>query len=400
MERKIFKKPTLFVLFAYIVIFITTTSTGLNRAGLVAVLGCGALYFLVNDLSFKSTVFFRSMFIYGIMLLYSRMYTIAPASKVDEVFSGYLSMFIVITVITMVVDDENDVNFLLKAFAVAGLAQFIYMLSVYGTDIITVVSQSDEGIRIGDEVSNANSVGMSFAISYLISLHFFLTEKMAIYKRAFFVVLIVIGFIFGLLSGSRKALIMLLAGSFAILYFKNSGKNVLKTLGGVLLAGIAVYALFYLVSSNALFETVYDRFTTLIDGLSGKTELDYSSEARFYMIETGWNVFKQSPIIGKGIYASYNYFETYSHNNFIEILMNTGMVGFLIFYYPYIVGVKTFLTMDKSAKLYPVMLTLFAWILIGGYGMVTYYSKDTMSLMALVCLWLSIQGGQKHEKIA
>jgi len=398
MEQKKLKQTTLYALFIYIVIFSTTTLPALNRAALAIVLGCGGLYCIMNGFTIKTTVFLRSMLLYGVMLMFAKLYTTAPASEVDIVFNGYISMIIVISVITLVVDDENDIKFLLKAFAVTGLAQCIYMLSVYGIDTIYVISQGGERIRIGDEVSNSNTVGISFAISYIISLHFFLNEKMPFYKKILYIILIVVGFVFGLLSASRKALILLLVGSFAILYLKNSGKNIVKSILGILLASIVVYILYDLISSHSMFETVNDRFTALVEGLQGKSKLDHSSDQRFYMIETGWNAFKESPFFGKGLYASFNYFETYSHNNFIEILMNTGVVGFLIFYYPYIVGIKRFLEIDKSAKLYHVMLILFLWVLICGYGMVTYYSKDSMSLMALIHLWLSVQRRKKHEE--
>ena len=115
------------------------------------------------------------------------------------------------------------------------------------------------------------------------------------------------------------------------------------------------------------------------------------------MIKTGWTAFMESPLIGKGLYASYKYFATYSHNNFIEILMNTGIIGFAIFYYPYMTGIYDFTKINRNEKLYSVMLVIFLWVLLGGYGMVTYYSKNSMTLMALVSIWLSIKRSKKNE---
>ena len=399
MNHKLVRKTTLYVVFVYIIMFSTVTVEIANRIGLAMVACFGVFYFWLNGLKIRKTSFFISMFLYGLVIFFAKEYSTAPADKLSTMFNGYISMFIVIFVINLVVVDEEDIKFLLKAFALAALIQCIYMLSVYGLDIFYVIAEGEERIRVGDEVSNSNSVGMSFICSEIISVYFLLNEKMQIHKKLFYVVLTVIGFVFGLLSGSRKALILLIAGSFIILYYKNlDKKNVVKTMFGILIASAAVYAMYYLITSNQMFSIINDRFTTLIEGVRGETILDNSSEERFNMIKTGWEVFVESPVYGKGLYASYNYFETYSHNNFIEILMNTGIIGFIIFYYPYIKGLYKFSKINKKEKMYSVMLVFFLWIFLGGFGMVTYYSKDSMSLMALVYLWLSIKE-QKYEKV-
>ena len=398
MNYKGIKNITLYILFIYIIIFSAGTSQMLNRIGLALVIGFGGLYCCLNKLQVKKNIFLCSMSIYGLMAWFAKIYSISPESKVTVAFNGYISMFFVIFVVILVVDTEKDIEFLLNAFALASLVQCVYMLSVYGTDIISVIVESEEGMRIGDEVSNSNSVGISFAIGYIISLYFLLNEKMSFYKKIFYAILVIVGFVFGLLSGSRKALILLLIGSFIILFLKNATKkNIIKTFFGILLACTVMYIMYDLISSNPLFSTVNDRFTSLTEGLQNNSKLDYSSKERFYMIKTGWTAFMESPLIGKGLYASYKYFATYSHNNFIEILMNTGIIGFAIFYYPYMTGLYDFTKINRNEKLYSVMLVIFLWVLLGGYGMVTYYSKNSMTLMALVSIWLSIKRSKKNE---
>ncbi len=399
MKQKNFKKTTLAVLFIYIIIFTTATEPTINRIGLFVVLGCGMLYCMTNGVTVKNNALLGSLILYGVILFFAKLYSTAPVSKVNTVFIGYISMLIVAFVVILVVECEDDIKFLLKAFVVSALVQFIYMLSIYGVDIISVIVESENSIRVGDEVSNSNSVGISFAIGYIISLYFLLNEKMLNYKKLFYIAIVIITFTFGLLSASRKVLLLLLLGTFAIVSLKSSGKNAIKSVFGVLFAAVIVFALYSLISYNSLFSTASDRFMSLIDGLRGTGELDQSAETRFEMIEIGWKVFKENPLVGKGLYTSYNYFNTYSHNNFIEILMNTGIVGFVIFYFPYLIALKEFIKIDKTKKLYPVMLVLFLWTFLGGYGMVNYYSKDAMTLMALISLWLYMQRSNKYEEI-
>lgn len=399
MKQLNLRQITLNSLFLYIIIFTTTTSSILNRVSLALVVGFGGLHLLLNGLRIKNNTFLNCMFFYGVFAFFAMFYSNAPMDKVSTVFSGYISMFIIVFFIVLVVEDENDIKKLLKAFAISSVIQCAYMLSVYGTDVFRIVAESDEAIRIGEEVSNSNSVGISFVLSSIISLDFLLNEKMKVYKKIFYGILVTIGVVFGLLSGSRKATILLVAGFFMIFLFKNADKkNIFKKIGGFVVAIVAVVVLLNLISSNQMFNTLYNRFLSLIDGLTGEAELDVSSKTRFEMIETGWRAFTESPLWGNGLYSSYNYFDTYSHNNFIEILMNTGLIGFVIFYYPYLVNIKSFIKVDKKSRMYFLMLILFLWIFVGGVGLVTYFSKDSMTLMAIISLWLSIKRREANEE--
>ena len=115
------------------------------------------------------------MFLYGVVLFFAKLYSAAPTSLVSVVFNGYISMFAVIFVAVQVIEDENDIKYILKAFMIAALVQCIYMISVYGTNVFEVISNSDDAIRVGDEVSNSNSVGISFAYGAVVSFYFIQT---------------------------------------------------------------------------------------------------------------------------------------------------------------------------------------------------------------------------------
>ena len=69
--------------------------------------------------------------------------------------------------------------------------------------------------------------------------------------------------------------------------------------------------------------------------------IDASTNTRINMIKYGFEMFKSNPILGVGIgnYAYYGYHiyglfaEVYSHNNYIEMLSNIGIVGFISYYF-------------------------------------------------------------------
>ena len=76
--------------------------------------------------------------------------------------------------------------------------------------------------------------------------------------------------------------------------------------------------------------------------VTGRGIADSSSILRSKYISVGIDAFKESPVIGYGI-DNYRYINlrdsghlTYSHNNFVEMLVGVGGIGFLIYYFYYI----------------------------------------------------------------
>ena len=92
---------------------------------------------------------------------------------------------------------------------------------------------------------------------------------------------------------------------------------------------------------------------------------------RIYMIKKSLEKFILNPVFGNGVYASSYYLGTYSHNNYTEILVNTGMLGFLAFYWPYYIYVRKMLKGQRRASdLKAIAYTSFLLLLVLGNAMV------------------------------
>lgn len=375
-------------LFAYVIIFMVTTSTVLNRIGqIIMILFCGANWVLVNHCRIKKNNQLISMFLYGGMLVLSSFYSPTPEIRVRTTLMAYAVMLVIIFFVCDNINNEKDINFYLHAILLGSVVQFAYMVRAYGLNVFEVIQQSEMELRVGDDTSNANAVGLTLAYGSVISMFFFGKAQKKVLKICYIIVALLTAVV-TFLTGSRKALVVLIIGYFVVLAFLNSNKNILHKLKGLIIAVVVVGIVFYAISNIPAFAMVNRRITQLIEGVMGTGTLDHSSEARFDFIERGWQAFLESPIIGKGTYASYMYFRTYSHNNFIEIFMNTGIVGFLLFYYPYVVNLFRFMRTDKKNPLFGIMLFFYAWILFGGYGFVTYYDKLSMMIAVIPSLYL------------
>ena len=148
-----------------------------------------------------------------------------------------------------------------------------------------------------------------------------------------------------IVNGSRSAWIVVSLGLliFTLLYILTQPKRVGKIIG--LGLGLITMALFFLaVMPIEIIETVSDRFVTL-----ESVEDDKSVGIREAMVQKGLELFERSPLIGVGSgyftrtyiefdvpdvvsYASLNSLNRRSsHNSYVRLLAETGVVGALVF---------------------------------------------------------------------
>lgn len=385
-------------LFIYLMICSAVTNITLNRIALLVMTGlCSYSWLLrrkgrlVFDLQTSCLAF------YGIIMFITSFFaTGGPRSHQQVALIAFVTMFVLVFFVKENIKSKKDIEFFLLALVLAGVIQFLVMLSVYGTGIITALLSNDSiGTRLGDEEANSNMVGMSFMLSGISALYFLLQSNSKV-KKIGYSGLMIIMFALGLMSGSRKAFLMLFLGSGMLLYGNSQNKNnFIKKVGLVFISLLLLMLSYSLIRNLEAFSVITERVDELVEGTSGGA-LDSSAEERYYMMEVGWRVFLRAPLLGEGLCASSNYFGTYSHNNYIELLMNTGIIGLIVFYIPIIRNGAALLTLKNRDLLGWLMSFLCCWLLIGSLGMVIYYDKTSMVLFMLINMWLALPQNQGY----
>ena len=96
------------------------------------------------------------------------------------------------------------------------------------------------------------------------------------------------------------------------------------------------------------------------------------------------------------MYGKDNY---YLHNNYIELLAGTGVIGLLAYYSMYLyVAYNLIRYRDIHSNEYIMVLILFLSQIVMDMGMVSYESKSTYFYMMLFYLEVQLlRKGQKHE---
>ena len=157
-------------------------------------------------------------------------------------------------------------------------------------------------------------------------------------------------------------------------------------LNATLYFGVFILAVYFL-SKASMFEEMNDRIHNLIVAFTGQGTMlngERSVSIRETMIEAGIEQFKSNPILGIGIGNGFNISliavgrNTYLHNNFIEILVDVGIVGFALYYSFYFSLIKNIARNYRyRTKMCYLVVALMASQLLMDYGSVSYYMKDT-----------------------
>ena len=258
---------------------------------------------------------------------------------------------------------SKNYDVLFYALFVSGIALMLFSFVVYGFEGFFDILQEEE--RLGGEISNENTFGKIFAYGVISGLY------LVIYQKKYWCSIVCFLFLaFSLASGSRKAILIIIIGVTLLLFIKVGLK---RPVAFVVILATLLTSLF-LIIQLPMFSVANERFITLIFG----GENDYSTHARNRMIAVGVDLFTQKPLIGWGVasYASVSGFNTYSHNNFIEMLANYGIIGFVLYYsiHTYIL-LTLFVKIKNAGPQQAMMFTLVLTSLIMDYGNVSYDMK-------------------------
>lgn len=272
---------------------------------------------------------------------------------------------------------DNGISILIKIIIWAGIVFSIYFFSYYG--IINCINMIFSGMRVGDEIDNVNRIGLEVAVTYLLILFEGINNK----KKYLF--LLPIPLIVALGTGSRKVFILLLLGTILLVLF-NSENNKLKAIAKKIMILIALVVIIKIAFNTFSDFSIIKRLNSFTNYYTGEGKVDHSTIERSLYIKYGLDEFNNHPILGIGaanssiITSKVSGMFTYLHNNYVELLATTGIIGFALYYFNYYYLIKKafnkkcYEVKEKNIKNFMIILLLLLLIL--DYGQVSYYSKS------------------------
>lgn len=249
--------------------------------------------------------------------------------------SGLLVVLIIIFAFEVVIYnvlhyDRKYTYYLIDAMIVASIALSLYIINYYGINMILIE-------RFDNELINSNRAGNIFSTSALFALFMkYKKDK----KEYYFIFILLTAMTF--ISGSKGAVIDLFVGITIFFVLKDKTKSII-TIRNIAMAVIIVFAgYFILINVPTFYDIIGRRLMEFVDILLGKSAISVgrnSTYIRITLIKFGIEKFKKSPIIGYGL-DSFRWlgglYNTYAHSNIIELLVDLGIVGVLLYYLQYI----------------------------------------------------------------
>ena len=262
----------------------------------------------------------------------------------------------------------------LKNLYIAGIALIGYSIYTYGfSEVIEMMTSSDE-VRLGRDISQENTFGMLNATTCIVAFYYLFYSNRF---KVFHMVALAMAFVLAMGSGSKRALLVTCLGILFLVYQKFGLRQVYKVVAVVLVLALIFVAVIQLPA----FETIRLRMEQGMETISGGKG-DSSSNIRLNMMKDGWNLFKNRILIGYGAdnYRVVGMYSTYSHNNFTEMLVGFGLIGFLLYYVIYLNAFKSLISLKNDAS--RALLCIFLIRFVMEIAMVTYYDKVHWILMA------------------
>lgn len=201
-----------------------------------------------------------------------------------------------------------------------------------------------------------------------------------------------------LFNGSRKALGGLFVFYFiaSLIYDKERTIKLLKNSLWILVVGLALY---YFLMNN---ETLYSSYGYRIEAFLNYRNTgigDVSASERSMLFSRAMKYFYQRPIYGWGSH-SFAYLNEvsvgkniYSHNNYVELLCNLGIIGFALYYVFYAKKIATMIRMERMKKYSDdkhiiLFIAGMVTLLILDYWTISYYRVQFLLFLEIAALYI------------
>lgn len=342
------------------------------------------IYLIKNGIK-KNMLFFKWYIPFIIFSLWSVFWAYSKETAIESI---NILLVIVITfgLLSLSVRNYDDIYALMKTI----------MCSIF-TCFIDLIMNLQWGALFSGRLGyqninsnwNSNAIGTTLVTFIIFSIILYNQKKLFNYV-IIFIIDCVFGF-FAFLTGSRKT-ILLFVICISIYYIEENRK---KMLYRIILFAICIIGGYYIIMKiPSLYNIIGYRF----EGILTRTSTEGSLIGREKMIDLGIQWFWKQPFIGHGIdnYRAMSPWKTYAHNNYVEILVDIGIIGFILYYRWIFVFLKNiFFSKKYSLKNY--IIAIFISMLVIDYSQVSYNEILPILLIFFGLLIIDIKNKGKNK---
>lgn len=313
---------------------------------------------------------------FGGISLMSIIYALNSSTSIT-VIKTFTLLFIILFLLDDQLNSSEDLEKYVKLFLISLFIMIIYV-------IINLDLKSFQLAQHGEASTglwNGNDIGMKCAL-YIILILYFLSNNKRILRHIFLIISLIFPFVLLYYTASRKAILMTILGISLFYYLKYPNKKIRN----IIVISLGIYIVFELMINNeALYNTIGWRMKGALALFNNRGQIDSSTLLRKRYIDIGIDAWKKSPILGYGIanFSIINLQETghltYSHNNFVEILVGVGGIGFLIYYSYYIKLLLEYIEIyfnHRTSLMLNTIAICFIIMFVMHFAVVSYYAIE------------------------
>ncbi len=280
---------------------------------------------------------------------------------------------------------KADIENVLKCIFIAGVVLSVRVL------MHTTVRQLGS-FRVGENMGyNANELAMKCAVAFNAGFYCLVRQRKRAARIAY-ALLTVLVLLIVIFTGSRKGTLMAVMGMMLSMMLRS--KAPIKFLRNVFIALGALAVFFVIVTQVPAFNRVLGRRLMLIVNLlKGDSYVGNSIGNRLNFARIGIDLFKERPLLGYGIgsFATVSGTKLYAHNNYVQLLVDLGIAGTLVYYTAYVYNIAGMLRLLRKEKELSSMLLAFAlMIVLLELTLVSFQNDYVQLIIALTCAHIRI----------
>ena len=312
---------------------------------------------------------------------------------IDNVISSDVAKTMVISMILNLMMTYSIIQYIVLRDDITRVLR-VTEASIFFTALMVVVMSYNtifqQRLAKGTEI-NANVLAILCVCGFVLSLYFKNTKTISMlsccFRGLFYIATI-------MLTGSRKGIIMIVVAIVIISVL--GGKR--KIIKGIIVGAVTFTILYWLIMNvDFLYNIIGVRVENLITLLTVGKANEGSLKSRQKLLEIGIKYIKEKPWTGYGLdcYKLISGFGSggvvngvevgyYSHNNYIELLFGTGIIGLILYYIPILFVFKKMIQTLKKNACIVYLAAFFVSKLAVEYAYVSYYSRIDAYVVAVI----------------
>ena len=301
-----------------------------NQVCMYIFLACSVLFIILSGKQHLTGIVVWQV-VFMILSLIAMTYS-PKFSLFDGTYYALIVNFALVYILAQMPWTEKRFDIILKTyvFSAAGL---IIALALTG-------NLEDETGRLGEELfGNANTLATMLMMSAVCCVWLVVTQRQT--KRKVLYIIMLIAIYIGLfLSGGRKYIVVPVVFLYFLLLKRTDKKGRHFIIRNTIIVAVIFVILYKLIMEvPEIYERIGYRFEGFFGLFNDEYEVDSSTGKRVEMIQAAWKQWKSKPLFGYG-FDSFKYYNArevtghfyYSHNNYVELLYNQGLVGLVGYY--------------------------------------------------------------------